>query len=79
MKNCEFTKEEFYSNSENKKIKLFCYLNEKEKLKREYNSKIDNILDDIRKDLEMETSSIPKKILEELLNLRKKKQKKNFE
>ena len=30
MKKCEFTKEEFYSNYENKKIQLLCDLNEKE-------------------------------------------------
>jgi hypothetical protein len=29
MKKCEFSKDEFYSNSENKKIKLLCYLNER--------------------------------------------------
>ena len=70
MKKCEFTKEEFYSNSENKKIKLLCYLNEKQKLEIKYNGKIENILDDIRNDLEIETGSILKKNLEEFLNLK---------
>ena len=61
MKKCEFTKEEFYSNSENKKIKLLYYLNEKGKLEIEYNYKIENTLDDIRNDLKIEKSSINKK------------------
>ena len=39
MKKCEFTKEEFYSNSKNEKIYLLCYLNEKGKLKINYNVK----------------------------------------
>ena len=70
MKKCEFQKEEFYSNSENKKIKLLCYLNEKQKLEIKYNGKIENILDDIRNDLEIETGSILKKNLEQFLNLK---------
>ena len=70
MKKCEFTKEEFYSNSENKKIKLLCYLNERGKLDIKLNVKIENILDDIRNDLETETGSILKKKLEEFLNLK---------
>jgi len=65
IKKCEFTKEEFYSNFENKKIKLLCCLNEKGKLKIEYNDKIVIILDDIRNNLE--TGSILKKQLEEFL------------
>ena len=44
MKKCEFTKEEFYSNSENKKIKLLYYFNEKGKLEIGYNYKIENTL-----------------------------------
>ena len=75
MKKCEFTKEEFYSNSENKKIKLLCYLNEKQKLEIQYNGKIETILDSIRDDLEIETGSIFKKKLEEFLNLKKNKKK----
>ena len=73
MKKCEFTKDEFYSNYENKKIKLLCYLNEKEKLEIKYNVKIENTLDDIKNDLEIETGTILKKKLEEFLNLREKK------
>ena len=60
MKKCEFTKEEFYSNSKNKKIKLLCYLNEKGKLEINYNNKIEDALDDIRNVLE--TGSILKEI-----------------
>ena len=60
MKKCEFTKEEFYSNSKNKKINLLCYLNEKGKLEINYNNKIEDALDDIRNDLE--TGSILKEI-----------------
>ena len=69
MKKCEFTKEEFYSNSENKKIKLLYYLNEKGKLEIGYNYKIENTLDDIRNDLKIEKSSINKKKLEQFLSL----------
>ena len=60
MKKCEFTKEEFYSNSKNKKINLLCYLNEKGKLEINYNNKIEDALDDIRNVLE--TGSILKEI-----------------
>ena len=73
MKKWEFTKEEFYSNFENKKIKLLCCLNEKGKLKFEYNDKIVIILDDIRNDLE--TGSILKKQLEKFLILNKNNKK----
>ena len=70
MKKCEFSKEEFYSISENKKIKLLCNLNEKGKLNIKYNGKIENTLDDIRNDLDIERGSFLKKTLEEFLNLR---------
>ena len=73
MKKCEFSKEEFYSISENKKIKLLCYLNDKGKLDIKYNERIEIILDDIRNDLGMETGLIPKKKLEAFLNIIKKK------
>ena len=69
MKKCEFSKEEFYSISENKKIKLLCNLNEKGKLEIGYNYKIENTLDDIRNDLKIEKSSINKKKLEQFLSL----------
>ena len=69
MKKCEFEKEEFYSNSENKKIKLLCYLNDKGKLDIKYNDKIETILDDIRNDLG-EALLISKKKLEVFLNLK---------
>ena len=72
MKKCEFTKEEFYSNSKNKKINLLCYLNEKGKLENNYNNKIVDVLDDIRNDLE---GSILKRKLEEFLNLKKNEKK----
>ena len=75
MKKCEFSKEEFYSISENKKIKLLCNLNENGKLNIKYNGKIENTLDDIRNDLDIETGSILKKTLEEFLNLREKNDK----
>ena len=77
MKKCEFEKEEFYSNSENKKIKLLCYLNDNKKLDKKYNEKIENVLDDIREDLgkEMETGEISKKKLEEFLNLKEEEKK----
>ena len=67
MKRCEFTKDEYYSNKENKKIKILCSLNEKGVLNINYNSKIEYILDEIRKDLECK--SITKKNLEEFLNI----------
>ena len=54
MNKCEFTKEEFYSNFENKKIKFLCNLNEKGKLDiryNEYNDKIEITLEEIRNDL----------------------------
>ena len=35
MKKCKFIKEEFYSNYENKRIKLLCFLNEKEIFKKQ--------------------------------------------
>ena len=72
MKKCEFEKEEFYSNSENKKIKLLCYLNDNKKLNINYNGKIESVLDDIRNDLgkEMDTGEITKKKLETFLNLK---------
>ena len=70
MKKCEFEKDEFYSNSENKKLKLLCYLNDKGKLNIKYNEKIEIILDDIRNDLESENGLITKKKLEEFLNLK---------
>ena len=74
MERCEFTKEEFYSNSENKKIKLLCYLNELERLNilgqdNKYVGKLKNILDDIRK--ELENGLISKKLIETFLNIKK--------
>jgi len=54
MKECEFEKNEYYSNSENDKIKLLCNLNDQEKpIINENNcGKLQIILDDIRADLE---------------------------
>ena len=79
MKKCEFEKEEFYSNTENKKIKLLCYLNDKGKLDIKYNDKIEILLDDIRNDLESETGSITKKKLEEFLNLKQEDSQDEYE
>ena len=82
LKECEFTKEEFYSNFENKKIKLLCYLNESERLNilgqdNKYAGKLENILDDIRS--ELENGSISKKKLETFLNRNKTKNAKKDE
>ena len=70
MKVCEFEKNEYYSNSENDKIKLLCYLNDQEKpIINESNcGKLQIILDDIRADLE--ENLISKKQLEEFLNIK---------
>ena len=73
MNKCEFTKEEFYSNFENKKIKFLCNLNEKGKLDiryNEYNDKIEITLEEIRNDLNK--GFILKKTLEKFLNLGEK-------
>ena len=67
LKRCEFKKEEFYSNQENKKIKILCSLNEKGVLNINYNVKIEKLLDEIKD--ELETRAISKKNLEEFLNI----------
>ena len=69
MRKIIITKEEYYSNSENKKIKILCSLNEKGVLNIKYNSKIEFTLDKILGDLENKT--ITKKNLEEFLNIKK--------
>ena len=79
MKKCEFTKEEFYSNNENKKIKLLCCLNKAERLNilgqdNKYASKLEITLDEIRN--ELENGSISKKLLETFLNIKKEKSEK---
>ena len=71
MQECKFDKEQFYSNNENKSIKLLCCLNEKGKLKKieqgnKYANQMIEDLDDIRYDLEKGT--ISKKKLETFLN-----------
>jgi len=82
MKKCEFTKEEFYSNNENKKIKLLCCLNKAERLNilgqdNKYASKLEITLDEIRN--ELENCSISKKLLETFLNIKKEKSEKKDE
>ena len=56
MKKCKFTPEEFYSNNENKKIKLLCELFEKGKLEKSdeenYYGDIEDVLAIIRKDMD---------------------------
>jgi len=71
MKECIFTKKEYYSNNENKKINLLCCLNETGKIKiigqdNKHANIMTNILDEIKKDLE--GGYISKKVLEEFLN-----------
>ena len=76
IKKCKFKKDEFYSNYENKRIKLLCDLNEKHEKKSEEEKKvfrecctkcndIITTLDDIYKDLE--SNLFTKNILEEFL------------
>ena len=74
LKKCDFDKEEYYSNLENKKIKLICYLNEAGKLDINNIGNLQNTLDEIKNDLEK--GLISKKKLEEFL-YRKKKDIKN--
>jgi len=70
MKVCEFEKNEYYSNSENDKIKLLCSLNDPEKpiINENNRGKLQIILDDIRADLE--ENLISKIQLEEFLNIK---------
>ena len=77
LKRCEFTKEEFYSNTENKKIKILCSLNKKGVLNIKYNVKIEDILDQIKD--ELEKKEISKKTLEEFLNINKEDKNKKKE
>ena len=71
LEKCEFTKEEFYSNNENKKINILCDLNDLGKLNIfgmeniTYDIKLESKLDDIRNDLEKGLINI--KQLEEFL------------
>ena len=68
VKKCKFTKVEFYSNRENKHIKVLCDLNKKEKFKEfdvNPNNEFIHILDDIYKDLE--SNLFTKSILENFL------------
>ena len=79
MLKCEFTKEEFYSNYENKKIKLLYSLNEAGRLNilgqdNKYVCKLENILGDIRN--ELEKGLISKKSLETFLNIKKEEREK---
>ena len=74
MQKCEFKKEEFFSNEENKRIKLLCCLNEDGKLNileknNIYARKLENTLDDIRNELEQ--GLIFKNLLETFLNKKK--------
>ena len=67
MENCQFTKEEFYSNNKNEKIELLCELNDKGRLKIDEENFIGNIEQTLRqifKDLE---GDITIKNLEEFL------------
>jgi hypothetical protein len=75
MKKCEFEKDEFYSNSENKKLKLLCYLNDEGKLDIKYNEKIEIILDDIRNDLESENGLITKKKIGRIFKFKRRRDK----
>ena len=70
---CEFEKKEYFSNSENNKIKLLCKLNEPEKpIINENNcGKLQIILDEIRVDLE--ENLITKNQMEEFLNIKSEK------
>jgi len=52
VKKCKFKREQFYSNNENKNIKLLYDLNEKGKLDKKCCKEIIGVLDDIYKDLE---------------------------
>ena len=65
VKKCKFSKNEFYSNKENKGIKLLYDLNEKEKLDRSCCEEIREVLDEVYKDLE--GNLFTKNILEEFL------------
>ena len=69
MKKCKFTKEEYYSNNENKQISLLCELNDKDKLKKNSFSHIEKIITEIKRDLDGEISI---KRLEEFLENEKK-------
>ena len=70
---CIFTKEEFYSNDDNNKIKLLCELNERGKLiiPDIYSCQLAMILDDIRRDID--SGIITKKVLESFLGEGEKK------
>ena len=46
------TKEGYFSNQENKKIKLLCYLTDAKKFDINNTEKLQNILDDKQKDLD---------------------------
>ena len=52
LEKCKFTKEEFFSNKENKKLELLCALNEKGKLDLDCCDDLKNIMDEIFQDLE---------------------------
>ena len=70
MKKCEFEKGEYYSNYENKKIKLLCYLNKEGILDINNCGNLQNILDDIKNDLEI--GLISKRKLEDFLYKKRK-------
>jgi hypothetical protein len=75
MKKCEFEKGEYYSNYENKKIKLLCYLNKEGILDINNCGNLQNILDDIKNDLEI--GLISKRKLEDFLYKKRKIAKKD--
>ena len=79
MKECQFTKEEYYSNNENKKIDLLCELNEKKKIEKmeesNYYGNIEYTIDQIYKDLQGE---ILIEKLEQFLENEEKKVKKRL-
>ena len=52
LEKCKFTKEEFFSNKENKKLELLCALNEKGKLDLDCCDDLKYIIDEIFQDLE---------------------------
>ena len=70
MNKCKFKKEEFYSNYENNKIKLLCYLNEKEIFKKQKKEEKENYFSDSINTLDEKRVSLIHEINDKIIKLK---------
>ena len=70
MNKCKFKKEEFYSNYENNKIKLLCYLNEKEIFKKLKKEEKENYFSDSINTLDEKRVSLIHEINDKIIKLK---------